>query len=339
MKLQLPSIADLEIKGKKVLVRVDLDYKEQATINKRQEVLLPTLEYLVDKASRVILLGHRGRPGGKTVESLSLKSAGKQLEEFLKEKWGEEKVAKLNMYVMENLRFNSGEEANDEHHAEHLAEEGDVYINEAFATSHRKHASIVALPLQFKTKSKNLVAAGFHFITEVENLSRVFENPKRPVLVIISGVKRDKLDYINDFEKFADRILVGGRLPDLVENSKFKIQNENPKFKIAELTPGLSDIDEASIQMFEKEISKAGTIVVSGPMGKFENEAHRHGTERVLKAVAASKAFKVAGGGDTERAISMLGLQSKFDWISVGGGAMLEFLAKGTLPGIQALLN
>lgn len=328
----LPRLENLDIKGKRVLVRVDLDYKDDDGRTKRQEILLPTLEYLTDKASELILLGHRGRPGGKTDESLSLKPAADKLEDFLKERWGEEKVKNLNMYIMENLRFNPGEEGNDISYAQHLAEDGDVYVNEAFASSHRKHASIVALPLQFKSKSKNLVAAGFHFVKEVENLIKVLENPKRPLVSIISGAKEDKLSYVEDFKKFSDKVLIAGRLPDYMTEEK------DEKLLVANLIADKEDITVNSIESFEKEISVAGTIVVSGPMGKFENESHRLGTERVLKAVAGAAAFKIAGGGDTERAISILGLEDRFDWISVGGGAMLEFLSKGTLPGIEALL-
>ncbi|MFV1917111.1 MAG: phosphoglycerate kinase, partial [Patescibacteria group bacterium] len=211
--MKLPKLEDLDVDGKRILVRVDLDYKDAEDGNKRQEVLLPTLDYLVDKAERIVLLGHRGRPGGRVDESLSLQTTGNRLEAYLRQKWGDERVGKLNMYVMENLRFNPGEEANDEHYARHLAEEGDIYVNEAFASSHRNHASIVSLPTFLPR------AAGFHFISEVENLSRVLKSPKRPLISIISGVKEDKLGYVDDFRKFSDVILIGGRLPDLVQNS------------------------------------------------------------------------------------------------------------------------
>ena len=324
--MKLPKLEDLDVSGKRVLVRVDLDYKQEDIGNKRQVALLPTLEYLADKTSKVILIGHRGRPGGKVDESLSLKSEGERLEVFLKTKWGEERVAKLNMFIMENLRFNPGEEVNDEHYTGHLAEEGDAYVNEAFGTSHRKHASIVGLPKLLPH------AAGLHFVKEVENLSRVLEKPKRPFIAIISGAKEDKLIYLDDLKKLVDKILIAGRLSEYVSNKVSRVL-------VADLKPDRQDITETSIEAFEKEIAKAGTIVLSGPVGKFEDEGARLGTERVLKAVAESSAFKVAGGGDTQRAISMFGLEDKFDWISVGGGSMLEFLAKGTLPGIQALLN
>lgn len=327
MKPQLPRLNEIDISGKRVLVRVDLDYKDGASGTKRQEALLATLEYLVERASEIILLSHRGRPGGKIDDSLSVKPVADRLEDFLRKKWGEEKVKRFNMFVMENLRFNPGEEANDYTYAEHLAEEGDAYVNEAFASSHRKHASIVALPGLLPH------AAGFHFVKEVENLGRVLKNPQRPVVVIIGGAKKDKLTYVEPFKKFADRILIGGRLPlFLPEDYK------EEKVVVARLNQDKKDITLNSIEEFEKEIAKAKTLVVSGPMGKFEDEGQRLGTERVLKVASESSAFKVAGGGDTERAFSAFGLSNKFDWLSVGGGAMLEFLAKGTLPGIEALL-
>ena len=336
----LPKISDLDIQGKKVLVRVDLDYKDlparagDVSGTKRQEALLATLEYLVERASEIILLSHRGRPGGKTDDSLSTKPVADRLEDFLRKKWGEEKIKRFNMFIMENLRFNPGEsldytrDKEAKEFAEHLAEEGNAYVNEAFASSHRKHASIVALPGLLPH------AAGFHFVKEVENLGRVLENPQRPVVVIIGGVKEDKLTYVEPFKKFADRILIGGRLPTFLPEDY-----KEEKVVVAKLNQDRQDITLNSIEEFEKEIAKAKTLVVSGPMGKFEDEGQRLGTERVLKVASESSAFKVVGGGDTQRALSTFGLSDKFDWVSVGGGAMLEFLAKGTLPGIEALLN
>jgi phosphoglycerate kinase len=178
-------------------------------------------------------------------------------------------------------------------------------------------------------------AAGLRFHEEVRNLSMVFENPKRPVVMGISGVKDDKLSYIKDFLKVADKILIGGRLPEYIHDSSEL--HKNPKVVVANLMADKEDITIHSVEKFEEEIGKAGTIVLSGPMGKFEEEGHRQGTKRVFEAVAFGQAFKVAGGGDTQSAIKMFGLNEKFDWISVGGGAMLTFLAKGTLPGIEAL--
>jgi phosphoglycerate kinase len=241
---------------------------------------------------------------------------------------GKEKVKNLDLVMAENLRFDSGETENDEHYAEHLAEEGEVYINEAFATSHRKHASIVRLPKLLPS------AAGLRFVQEVENLEKILNNPKKPALLIIGGIKKDKLDYLEDFKKFADKILIAGRLPEYLPKD---INDE--KLLVAKLIMDKEDITIHSIEKFEEEISKAGTIVIAGPMGKFEEESHMTGTKRVFEAIANSQTYKLAGGGETQKVISTLGLTEKFNWISVGGGASLEFLAKGTLPGIEALLN
>ncbi len=137
--------------------------------------------------------------------------------------------------------------------------------------------------------------------------------------------------------KFADKILIGGRLPDYIHDTS-PLRKDDKVF-VTNLLPDKEDITIHSIEKFLPIIEKAGTIVVSGPLGKFEEEGHRQGTKAIFDAVADSKAFKIAGGGDTESAISLLGLKDKFNWISVGGGAMLEFLAKSTLPGIEALLQ
>jgi phosphoglycerate kinase len=325
--MNLPKLENLKVQDKSVLVRVDLDYKDRRQITKRQEVLLPTLDYLSARAKRIILLAHRGRPGGKYDQALSLKSAGQKLRKFLIDEWGSKRVKNLDMQVMENLRFNKGEEENDEDFTKHLAEKGDVYVNEAFATSHRKHASIIGLPKVLPH------AVGFHFAKEVEILKNIAKNPQRPLITIISGVKEDKLSYLKDLLRLADKVLIAGRLPEYLG------KQSNGKLVVAELVNGKKDITKDSIKKFNQEIKLAKTIIVSGPIGKFEGEKYREGTKAVFTKVSESKAFKVAGGGDTERAISLLGLTDGFDWISVGGGAMLEFLAKGTLPGIEALLN
>jgi len=161
------------------------------------------------------------------------------------------------------------------------------------------------------------------------------ENPKRPVVLIIGGIKEDKVEYIKSFTKIADKILVGGRLPIL-----FGDENPDPsKVIMAQLIPDKEDITLNTIEKFKEEIAKSGTIVVAGVQGKYEDEGHKQGSLEVFNAIADSSAFKIAGGGDAEAAITEFGLNGRFDWISVGGGAMLEFLAKGTLPGIKALID
>lgn len=318
--MDIPKVSDLDVGGKKVLLRLDLDTKPDPN-DLRIKASIETLNYLKDKGAEIIILAHKGRPDGKVDESLSLKPF-----QPIFDKWGAN--------VEENLRFDSGEESNDPEFARKLATLGDVYVNEAFASSHREHASIVALPKLLPH------AAGFRFIKEVENLSKVFDDPKRPLVFVISGIKKDKLEYIKGFESLADKILVGGRLPEFLgDKSLESVRTQNGKVIIGNLVMDKEDITINTIEVFEDEVNKAGMIVVSGPLGKYENEGHMQGTERVLKAVTQGPAIKIAGGGDTEEAISGLGLTDKFDWISVGGGAMLEFLSKKTLPGIEALIK
>jgi phosphoglycerate kinase len=330
--MDLPRLQDLDVAGKKVLLRMDLDCDPNPD-EKRIKCAEETLNYLKEKGAEIIILGHRGRPDGKVDESLSLTPF-----QPIFDRWGAR--------IEENLRFNSGEEANDPEFAKQLASLGDIFVNEAFASSHRSHASIVGLPeqIKYKSKFKNCIAAGFRFQAEVTNLSKVLVNPKRPLVFLISGLKEDKLNYVKSFENLADRVLVGGRLPELVGDESLKsikLRTDNEKVWIGNLNQDKEDITLNTIDIFGKEIAKAGTIVVSGPLGKFEDEGHRQGTAKVFEAVVANKnAFKIAGGGDTEKAIQSLSPSislSGFDWVSVGGGAMLDFLAKGTLPGIEAL--
>ncbi len=316
----LPKITDLDVAGKRVLLRLDLDTDANPN-DLRIKASEESLNYLKEKGCQIIILGHKGRPEGEAVESLSLKPF-----QPIFDRWGAE--------VKENLRFNPGEESNDENFVKEIASWGDVYVNEAFASSHRKHASIVGLPRLLPH------AAGFRFEKEIENLSKVFLEPKRPVVFLLIGVKEDKLNYLEGIKKIADKVLIGGRLPDYMEDEKLvsvRSRSEAEQVIVGNLTMDKEDITLNTIERFAKEIEKAKTIVVSGPLGKYEDEGHRQGTERVFKAVSTSPAFKVAGGGDTEATLAMLNLSNNFDWISVGGGAMLEFLVKKTLLGIEAL--
>ncbi len=322
--MDLPLLTNLDVSGKRVLLRLDLDTEPDLN-DLRIKASEETLNYLKENgASEIIILGHRGRPEGKVDESLSLKPF-----QSIFDKWGAR--------VEENLRFDLGEENNDPEFAKKLATLGDCYVNEAFASSHREHASIVGLPKLLPS------AVGFHFQKEIDNLSKVLDNPKKPVIFLLNGVKKDKLDYLEGIKKFADKVLIGGRLPEYLGDAALesvRLQPENAQVVIGNLTMDKEDITLNTIDRFESEIAKAGTIIVSGPVGKYEDEGHRQGTERVFKKVTELfSAFKVAGGGDTEKAISTFNISNKFDWISVGGGAMLEFLTKKTLPGIEALLH
>ena len=316
--IALPKLSDLDLKGKRVIVRADLDTNPDNINDPRIKSLTPTLDYLKDQNSIITIISHRGRPEGKIDESLSLKP----FESYF-QKWG--------VTILENLRFDPGEESNSPEFAKKLSENQDFFVNEAFAASHRKHASIVGLPQILPH------AAGFHFIEEVENLSKVLDNPAKPVVAIISGLKQDKLSYVESFLSFSDKILIGGRLPEYIHDTS--PLRSNPKIIVADLVGDREDITIHSIEKFEDEIAKAKTIIVSGPIGKFEEEGHRQATKTVFEKVCNTSAFKIAGGGDTELAINLLNLKDKFNWISIGGGAMLEFLSHDTLPGVDALIH
>lgn len=320
--MNLPKLTDIDIAGKKVLLRLDLDTNPDPN-DLRIKASKETVDYLHSKNAQIIILAHKGRP--TSVETTARQAFSlKPFEPLFP-----------GCEIKENLRFNPEEEKNDESFAKEIASWGDIYVNDAFASSHRNHASIVGVP-KFLPH-----AAGFRFEKEVENLSKVTENPKRPLIFLISGTKEDKLQSIDGLEKYADKILVGGRLPDLLGDKALEsVRTQNGKVIIGNLVMDKEDITLNTIERFTSEVSKAGTLVISGPLGKYEDEGHRQGTEKVFKAVSENKeAFKVAGGGDTERAVSSLSLADGFDWISVGGGAMLEFLANKTLPGIEALIK
>lgn len=322
--MKLPSIKNIDVTGKRVLLRLDLDLPAQAGTtpninNLRVKSSNETLDYLKNKASKIIILAHRGRPNGKIDESLSLKPF-----QPIFDKWG--------ATVLENLRFDPREIENTPEFAKELALLGDVYINDAFASSHRNNTSIVSLPKLLPH------AVGFRFEKEVENLSKVFE-PTRPLVILISGVKKDKLEMIEPLSNLADKVLVGGRLPDFLGDNTESVRTQTGKIIVGNLTMDKEDITLNTIEKFKEEIAKAKTIVLAGVLGKYEDEGHSQGTKVIFNAVANSSAFKIVGGGDSLIAIEKYNLISKFDWISVGGGATLEFLINKTLPGIEALLH
>lgn len=315
--MNLPKITDVDVTNKKVLLRLDLDTKPDPD-DLRIKSSYETLDYLKDKASEIIILAHKGRPNGVYDDSLSLRPF-----QSIFDKWGAR--------VEENLRFDKGEEENDPEFAKKLASYGDVYINDAFASSHRSHASIVGLPKLLPH------AVGVHFAKEVENLSKVFD-PVRPLVILISGVKKDKLEMIKPLSELADKVLVGGRLPDFLGDNTVSVRSQEGKVVIGNLTMDKEDITLNTIQKFKEVISTAKTIVLAGVLGKYEDEGHSQGTKEIFLSVANSNAFKIVGGGDSLTAINRYNLTEKFDWVSVGGGACLEFLTKKTLVGIEALM-
>jgi len=350
--MKLPKLTDFNFQNKTVLVRVDFDVPLRQAQGKllvedesRIKAVLPTIEYLLKNQARVILLGHLGRPEGKVMEELKMTPVVDKVKELFAAKLHitNPKIAlkiqdfpvyilSENLWLLENLRFFSGEEKNDDEFAKSLSLLGDFYVNEAFAASHREHASIVGI-------TKFLPhCAGFNFIKEVENLSKVLGNSQKPLVFIIGGAKPEtKLPLVEGLAAKADFVLVGGLLPKF-SNIQYQISNIK-NVLVAKLAADGLDIDAGSIKKFIEAIQTAGTIVWNGPMGKFEVPEGARGTKETATAIAESSAFKVVGGGDTIAALNKYKLLSKIDFVSLGGGAMLEFLAKGTLPGIQAISN
>lgn len=354
----LPKLSEFKFSNKTVLVRGDLDVplrelKTQSANwrtklktfevedDTRLKACLPTIKYLLKQNCKVILMGHLGRPKGKVTEGLELAPVAEKISQLLRPEI-KTKASKIqlkiqnipiyliseNLWLLENLRFYPGEEENDLGFVNILSTFGDFYVNEAFSASHRKHASIVGLP---KLLSH---CAGLHFTEEVENLIKVLDNPRRPLVFVLGGAKPEtKLKFIDQFSQKADWVLVGGRLP--VDYSK----ESQEKVLVATLTEDKLDINSDSIKKFSEIINLAKTLVWNGPLGKYEEKRHESGTRKVAEAIVGIKGIKMVGGGDTIAALNKYGLLSKMDFVSLGGGAMLEFLAKGTLPGIQAISN
>lgn len=304
-----------------VLLRVDYDVPLQnrkIADDTRIQASFPTIRKILEnKAKQIIILCHIDRPDGKYVEDLSVKPLRKYLQkEFVEHQ-------KLNIH--ENLRFDPGEEANSLKFAKQLAAQGDLFVNDAFAVSHRIHASIVSLPGLLPS------AIGFQFSKEIKALTSVLKNPRPPVVFVIGGAKTEtKLPLIAKLGQKADQILLGGKLVQEMEPG-------SPEIIIAELKPGDMDITQDSAQQFARIIAQAGTVVWNGPMGVFEKQEHSQGTKIIAQAINSSSAYTVIGGGDTEAAATEYNAESEIDHVSMGGGAMLQYLAEGTLPGLEAI--
>ena len=386
------SIKDVELKGKKVIIRVDfnvpLDEKLNITDDMRIQAALPTLEYILkQKPAKLIVMSHLGRPDGKPVDSMRLTPVAKRLEQLLKEK-----VLKLDdcvgeavkkavekssekIVLLENLRFHKEEEKNDPQFAKELASLADIYVNDAFGTAHRAHASTEGI-------AKYLPAvAGFLLEKEINYLGQAVQNPKRPFVVILGGAKvSDKITLIENLLKKADSILIAGGMaytflkalgknignsklePEKVETAKqllekakkakvnieltsdFLIVKEfnDPSTKkiVKDIPDGWQslDIGPETIKRFKDILSKAKTVVWNGPLGVFEIDAYAEGTKAIAQYLATLKdAITIIGGGDSAAAVSKFKLEDGFTHISTGGGASLEFLEGKELPGVAAL--
>jgi phosphoglycerate kinase len=382
------SIRDLDLKGKTVFMRVDFNVPlapggKEITSDKRIRAALPTIQYALEQGCGLILASHLGRPKGKRNEEMSLQPVAVKLAELLgkpvtmapdcigpevaalKPKAGE-------VLLLENLRFHAQEEANDAEFSKQLAALCDVYVNDAFGTAHRAHASTVGM-ISFVPQA----AAGLLMDKELQWLGKATQNPDRPCIAILGGAKvSDKIEVIQNLSKVVDQLVIGGAMAytflkargeatgkSLVEEDKIPLALElmnslgdklllpldhvvAEEFKAGAANEVVTtipegkmalDIGPATIAKFEAVIGAAKTIIWNGPMGVFEMKPFDTGTVALAKAVANSGAVSVVGGGDSEKAIKSAGVSDKITHVSTGGGASLEFLSGLELPGVAAL--
>lgn len=344
----MKTLKDFNFKNKRVLVRCDfnvpLSEKGDILDDFRIQKTLPTINYLTQKEAKIILMSHLDDPEGKVVETLRLTNVQKRLEELLgksvikpEDCIGEdikEKTLKIKdeIILLENLRFHKEEEEGDLNFAKELSKSGDIYINEAFSVCHRSHASIVGITKYLPC------GAGLILEQEIEYLRKIFENPKRPMLVIIGGKKVEtKAKFINRISEICDQVLISGLIEKEIEEKKIEIKNPEKIIKPLDSLGGGLDIGLKTIKLFREKIIEAETIIWNGPLGKIEEKAFKKGTEEIAKAIIDSKVFSIAGGGETVEFIKGLKLVDKFSHISTGGGAMLVFLSGEKLPGVEAL--
>ncbi len=312
-----------QVTGKKVLLRLDLDVpieNGEVKENFRLRADLPTLKMCLENASQVIVLGHVGRPKGKVVPELSVEPV---------RKWFESLGFKLN--ILENLRFDPREDACDIEYAKELAQMGDIFVNEAFA-SHHPATSTTVLPTLLPR------LAGLRFAQEVEKLTTVKNKPKKPFVAIIGGAKiEDKLPVIEVLAKTANAVLVGGKLVTEIREQNLSLPKN---VMVGKLNENRFDIAAETVLSWKSLFMNAKMIVWSGPLGKFEDPKNS-ATYEIARMVLDSTAEVIIGGGDTIAALGQYGLLKEAEdkaFVSTGGGAMLKFLVTGTLSTIKALL-
>jgi phosphoglycerate kinase len=318
-------ITQENIQNKHVLLRADLDVvvKDGRMENDyRLRALLPTLNFCLQYAKKTVIIGHLGRPEGSDL-SFSLAPVVETLKSLLNQSIqllpsgispGERCTGESPLVVMENIRFDSREEKLDRGFAQELAQGADLYVYESFA-NYRDSASLTLIPEVLPTFT------GFRFDEEVATLQKLLNDPLHPTLLLASGAKPDKLEMIHQIGTKFDRVLLGGVFAPAKDR-----------------TPDGLDLSEETTSLFVQAVSEAKTIVVNGPLGKYEDGAHNRATKAVFEAILTSGAFSIVGGGDTLSAITSLGLSyASFGFVSTGGGAMLEFLVTGTHPLLEVL--
>ena len=391
--MSIRGVDQLEVKGKRVFIRVDFnvpqDEKGQITDDTRILLSLPTIRFVMERGGKAILASHLGRPKGKRDPKFSLAPVAERLSQMLGKKVvlasdcvGEEvekQVKAMNggdVILLENLRFHTEEEKNDEGFAKVLASLCEVYVNDAFGAAHRAHASTEGMTRFVKT-----AAAGFLMMKEIENLEKVLGNPQKPYVAILGGAKvSDKIGVIQNLLEKVNTLLIGGGMAytflkaagfqvgkslveedhlgfaaDLMNKAKGKVKLALPEDHVAAERMDVQarrqivkneaipldwmclDIGPETVQVFSAQIQGAKTIFWNGPMGVFEMEPFSHGTFAIARSVAQSSAFSIVGGGDSVAAVNQAGVAEKISHISSGGGASLEFLEGRKLPGIEAL--
>jgi 3-phosphoglycerate kinase len=396
MHLNKLSIADIPIRGQRLFIRVDfnvpVDAHGRVTDDTRMRASLPTIRYALEREAKVILASHLGRPSGKFEARYSLKPVAARLAELVGQDVTmvedcigpavQALVARMregDVLLLENLRFHAGEEKNDPSFAQQLAQLADVYVNDAFGTAHRAHASTEGI-----TKFIPTAVAGLLMQAELEHLGRLLETPERPAIAILGGAKvSDKIGLILNLLPKLDQVLIGGGMAytffvaqgiavgnSLVESEKLEAAREilaqaksrrvtmrlpedhviAQRLEAAASTQvvpreGIStgwmgvDIGPRTIEAFTKVIDEAKTVVWNGPLGVFEVAPFAKGTNAVALAVAAAKATSIVGGGDTVAAVNQAGVAERITHISTGGGAFLELLEGRELPGVAALTD
>jgi len=382
-------VTDLDVKDKKVLVRVDFNVPikdGQVGDDTRIQAALPTIQYLLEHGAAVILCSHLGRPKGEVKPELSLKPVADYLGNLIDAKVrfaedciGEKAQAAVSdlsageVLVLENTRFHAGEKKNDPEMAEQMASLVDLYVNDAFGTAHRAHASTAGVAEHLPA------AAGFLMEKEIKYLGNTIADPERPFVAILGGAKvSDKIGVIENLLQKADRILIGGGMAntffkaqgyemadslveeevldiaknllekasgklvlpvDVVIANAFDAEAESKIMDVGDVPAGwrILDIGPRTVKAFEDIIARAGTVVWNGPMGVFEFDKFAKGTFEIAEKIANSAATGIVGGGDSASAMRKAGLEDKITHISTGGGASLEMLEGKTLPGLAAL--
>lgn len=340
--MSLRSIRTMDVTGQRVLLRADLDVPLESgkvTDDSRLKAALPTIQFLAEHKAEVIIVGHLGRPEGKPVPELRLTPVIRRLAElgsftnlvstgdFL-DPSAKEAIANLTpgrIIIFENIRFHPGEESNDPKFASRLASLGQLYVNDCFSTAHRRSASLVGVAELLPS------FAGFDLENEVNSLSKLLTHEQSPVVVILGGKKKDKLEYLPEFTGKADSILLGSALAaNLTEAEKVLL---DPKIIIG---TGDKDLDQDSQHKFAEVLKTAKTVIWGGPLGKFE-EGFTEGSKAIAEAILASGAVSIVGGGDTLALLDKLQVTQKMTYASEAGGAMLAFMSGRKLPALAAL--